>query len=598
MKLNKNPICTYFRGFIWANVVMGVLAVQALAQFDVGIASSLVKVFPDGSNFGEVEPGTWASVTLAADEAESFQLVIAPNSGALESVTIELSELSGVGGKLDWRWYRVGFVKTGNPSYPVQRVGLWPDPLYRPSVFSIDADRVQPIWITVEAPPDASPGIYIGEIKVTAGQLSTTHPVRVRVRNFNLPRPGTFVAPFGLYVKTFEDYYFKSQGISGSLPIERFRDWCEYLAKYRVTPKNIAYEYRNITWANGPDGHRVVTDVDLSLLQQTLGELAFKYFPDYSYGAYRLTSGFVIEKWLDEWAPESRPTPASVAAPVQKVLKEWREAGFSDNVYVYGIDEPSPGRDDVLDFIREIYELIKKDNPNVKIMQTIGGPAPELVGLVDIWCPKTNVTDSKFFQDRIAAGDTVWTYVCVSPVPPSANFCIDEPAIDHRILFWQTYQWGATGFLYWSTTWWEGMPNPLPAVPDIRDHVMYYKHWQHHNGDGFLFYPGPDFEPIPSIRMEVVRDGIEDYEYLVLLNDLISQVEKIPDYQDQDGVRVLNRARELVRVPDSISRAHDQFTQDNSQLLNRRERVGDMIEQLVNVLTEQDYKRWNNQKPE
>ena len=47
------------------------------------------------------------------------------------------------------------------------------------------------------------------------------------------------------------------------------------------------------------------------------------------------------------------------------------------------------------------------------------------------------------------------------------------------------------------------------------------------NGDGTLFYPGrPDVIggrthiPIESIRLKLIREGLEDYEYLVLLDKL------------------------------------------------------------------------------
>ena len=35
-------------------------------------------------------------------------------------------------------------------------------------------------------------------------------------------------------------------------------------------------------------------------------------------------------------------------------------------------------------------------------------------------------------------------------------------------------------------------------------------------GEGFLYYPGPQ-GPIPSIRSERLRDGLEDYEYFRLI---------------------------------------------------------------------------------
>ena len=41
-----------------------------------------------------------------------------------------------------------------------------------------------------------------------------------------------------------------------------------------------------------------------------------------------------------------------------------------------------------------------------------------------------------------------------------ANFFIDRPATEHRVLFWQARQVGATGFLYWCACWWQGLPTP------------------------------------------------------------------------------------------------------------------------------------------
>jgi hypothetical protein len=37
------------------------------------------------------------------------------------------------------------------------------------------------------------------------------------------------------------------------------------------------------------------------------------------------------------------------------------------------------------------------------------------------------------------------------------------------------------------------------------------------HGDGLLMYPGPGGTPISSLRLEALRDGIEEYEYLVML---------------------------------------------------------------------------------
>jgi hypothetical protein len=42
------------------------------------------------------------------------------------------------------------------------------------------------------------------------------------------------------------------------------------------------------------------------------------------------------------------------------------------------------------------------------------------------------------------------------------------------------------------------------------------------NGEGSLFYPGADASiegPVASMRLKALRDGLEDYEYLVLAGE-------------------------------------------------------------------------------
>jgi hypothetical protein len=43
-------------------------------------------------------------------------------------------------------------------------------------------------------------------------------------------------------------------------------------------------------------------------------------------------------------------------------------------------------------------------------------------------------------------------------------------------------------------------------------------------GVGTLVYPGPNFELIPGMRLANVRDGLEDYEYFVLLRTLAQEL--------------------------------------------------------------------------
>ena len=61
------------------------------------------------------------------------------------------------------------------------------------------------------------------------------------------------------------------------------------------------------------------------------------------------------------------------------------------------------------------------------------------------------------------------------------------------------------------------MNQKWPNVP--WDSRTYYQF----SGEGQLVYPGPNGIPYSSIRLENFRDGMEDYEYLFRLRELLSK---------------------------------------------------------------------------
>ena len=107
------------------------------------------------------------------------------------------------------------------------------------------------------------------------------------------------------------------------------------------------------------------------------------------------------------------------------------------------------------------------------------------------------------------------------------------------------------------------------------------------NGDGRFVYPPlpgrmiEGFEnvpvlggPIDSIRWEHLRDGIEDYEYLCVLRELLA---KRRGTMDAAKHRELSR---LLEVPESISRSMTEFAADGAAIEARRHEVARAIEAL------------------
>ena len=544
--------------------------------FRVALAHSLQKVPRTGAWGG----GLFAKrlqLAAAANESESFQLIVIPAGAALEQVNVETTSLQGPGGSIPIEWHRVDYVETLEPRYPTAYVGWWPDPLLPPGPFDVAKGSRQPLWFRVSVPPGTGPGTYVGQVTICHGQQHLTVPVELRVRDFSLPRPGTLATAFGNYAFALALGYYGKSDYRKCLAAQDYARWCDFMGQYRLGPKNSGREYISIT-RQGDAWH-----ADLSTLQTTICKSATKYYAPYSLAVHRLPSAPQLDK------PDYHPSPADWARQTQAIANEWRRIGLPAQAFIYGIDEPKPSQ---YPFLREVYQRLHTQVPGYPILQTVNHREPtELAGLVDIWCPLSSRLESDFYAQRLKAGDTLWLYVCCGPTHPYANFFIDRPATEHRVLFWQARQAGATGVLYWCACWWQGLPTPgagTPRWPEVpirmKDHRASVPHKI--NGDGLLIYPGPKRTPYPSIRLEVIRDGIEDYEYLALLDRLLQRATS-PATAKQLSPELLATAQQLCHVPATISRSMTDYTEQPDDIFDRRRLVGDMIETLAGMPAKQ-----------
>lgn len=159
---------------------------------------------------------------------------------------------------------------------------------------------------------------------------------------------------------------------------------------------------------------------------------------------------------------------------------------------------------------------------------------------VNIWCPKLDAftprdlgfisrtsfvqseeQDAKYgsFTDRmkkeVAEGDELWAYICINPTEPYANWQLLSDGTETIVSAWQMKEYGITGMLYWAVNYWR---------------VSYWNQstpWTGSGyGDGMLIYSGYAFglpTPISSLRLENIRDGIEDYQMLCMLEDVLGE---------------------------------------------------------------------------
>jgi hypothetical protein len=200
------------------------------------------------------------------------------------------------------------------------------------------------------------------------------------------------------------------------------------------------------------------------------------------------------------------------------------DGGWFAKSYFYEVDEPSTKG--AYDAFATVNERLRKIEPRYRIVTPFwSNPDFDatlksrdlMLGKVNIWCPHLDYLQSEpnfraFLKGRMNAGETIWWYVCNNPRKPYNNLHIDMSAMASRTLLWQQKREGMQGLLYWSVNYWarQFVADPWQDMDTIG--TGFY-------GDGSLLYPGNKVGidgPVGSIRLEVLRDGLEDFDYLTL----------------------------------------------------------------------------------
>ncbi len=524
----------------------------------LGWQTSLLKLFRDDLRVQLAGP---IKLSAARGEWESAQLVILPlRDTKLEAV--EVSPLLGPEGAQigpqNIKVWLVGYVHTRPPVYPVERVGWWPDPLMPVGVVELKQRQLQPIWISVRVPDSAPAGLYRGSVQVTLeGGQTAAWPIELNVWDFSLPFPSRLKTAFSALLEYDAMRWY---GFSGDVPPRSFRlKFYSLMLEHRLNPMSL---YSRRMWP----------------LREDLE--------------------WCIERGLNAFNICYAHGPG-VADYVAEQAAWLKERGWLPLAFVYGIDEVKPEQ---YPRLIETFKLIAEKAPGLKRACTVV-PNEQLDPYVDIWIPLTASYDHRTAERFRRRGDEVWWYICCGPWHPYANWFIDYPAIDPRILFWQAFKYRVTGFLYYEVCMWRTnlmtgpSDNPAMIPPEqewVRRAIAEGKRWPElpwntwtfarFNGDGLLVYPGTNETPWPSLRLEVIRDGIEDYDMLCVLRDLREKLRKAS--KKQSDRELAAEAAALLAIRPHVCRDLTHYTKDPRVLLREREAVARAILRIKQRLAE------------
>ncbi|MCC6697838.1 MAG: DUF4091 domain-containing protein [Candidatus Hydrogenedentes bacterium] len=546
-------------------------------------------------------------IRAAQNEAEAAQVVLRP-SRPINGLTATVEPLQGPGGAVlpaeQIEVLRVRYVDVTRPTDATGAAAPWPDPLPRfTAPIDLAPGENQPFWIRVTAPSTAAPGTYAGLIRFKAEGFEAAVPLHVEIYGFALPTRPTCVTAFGFSPGDVYRYHRIEDPAQQREVIDKY---LQSFSKHRITPYDpTPLDNFQVTWP-GVDAYKAGTTTDIAqaftpVIDWTAWDVAMaKAIDEYGFNSFRLSivgmGGGTFHSRTDPsllgYAEDTPEYKAAFDAYCKQVQEHLREKGWLDEAYVYWFDEPDP-KD--YDFVMNGFRRIHEAAPGINRMLTeqvesglIGGP--------NIWCPISDAFDMEDAEARRAEGEKFWWYVCTAPKAPYCTLFIDHAATELRVWLWQTWQRKIDGILIWQSNYWTSdaaYPNePQNPYADPMGWTSGYSTKAGHrlpwgNGDGRFMYPpeaaadgqqpDPVLEgPVDSIRWEMLRDGVEDYEYHVILRELITAREKA----GQDAAS-LAPYRALLEVPEAITASVTEFTLDPAPIEARRHELAKAIEALA-----------------
>ena len=199
---------------------------------------------------------------------------------------------------------------------------------------------------------------------------------------------------------------------------------------------------------------------------------------------------------------------------------------LNERVFFHISDEPSLSD---LDSYKSASHLMQHHLAELPIMDALSDYEFYSTGAVKNPIPATNHIEP-FLQNKVP---NLWTYYCSSQGMDVSQRFLSMPSARNRILGLQLYKFQISGFLHWGFNFYYSQYS-REAIDPYR--VTDGGHWVP-AGDTFIVYPGPH-GPLPSLRLKVLHEGLQDLRALQLLETFIGR-DRVLELLEEDLERPL-----------------------------------------------------------
>lgn len=397
------------------------------------------------------------------------------------------------------------------------------------------------LWVTVYVPKDTVEGTYEGNFNLVVtgekGEETIDIPVSLKVHDYTLSDEVTAETLFSWrydrvaageldgsieMMTTYYDFFQEYRISLQSLPIETLsgEEYVAAVQKYydQLTSYCILGTVGEISteMLSKPEKvkEQVLAVAAASTPDKNLLEKAMMYVvdePDFSNDAVR-------ESVMD------------TLAKVKKLLQECVDTINADQGGTYAEFKKIPNWENSILNIRNVIPtgdttaewLIENENTET---------GQEVLNSLNCLCMawgsfKTNLIEpmESLYQKYDIE---LWWYGCMYPYAPGATYHIgDDNLLSARTISWMQKKYNVVGNLYWDAA---AYTDEYSERYNQYLNVFEYPYRKTNNdtmsfpaGDGFLTYPGASYGiygPMPSMRLMSIRDGMEEYELLKVIED-------------------------------------------------------------------------------
>ena len=475
------------------------------------------------------------AVTACRGEFEPVTVALYPLRD-VDALSVAVSELAGPGGA------------TISATHVVTRVVQWQSKWDDPSSFEalehllprfdtlpLVQRRTRRLWLTVQIPEDAVPGIYRGGVMLHADGVDTHLPLVLTVLPFELLRPEGM------------GYFMYFPGVKN--PSISNRDYLKMIARDMRDHGMTTFTIYHWVQQKHPDTGAFFVDVDEHVSEKlgvTYSELL----------TILDEAGLGVEApLLDVFSMYYRPDQIVALDAI------FRQRGWPEVLFYIEDEIDYPER---IAKARKTLEAIRKISPDIRTTTALGSVGAAALGhMYDVWI---GCSTPEMVSRCLAKGKAPWTYSCRKVYKVDGAF---------QRAFYGRAAWklGLRGVGLWSYAEDKAVFDRLGRVQTYADAPVFMP--EHTKMYGHVHLE-PD-EVVPSVTWEAVREGIDDYRYFWTLKKMAEAVSA-----DADPTR-RRRAEDAMRLLDEIAERTPVIA-DDKKFGRNREALGDPDAERARVI--------------